>query len=86
MIEDLLLIGLFTSGEDAIPILQEDPFHMKKNGTIEQECYIEYQRDHAGIPILYLNELNLEDGSVIWHNELPASLLIDPDIRFVRRS
>ena len=61
-------------------------FHIKKNGTIEQECYIEYQRDHAGIPILYLNELNLDDGSVIWHNELPASLLIDPDIRFVRRS
>lgn len=61
-------------------------FHIKQNGTIDQECYIEYQRDHAGIPTLYLNELNLDDGSIIWHNELPASLLIAPDIRFVRRS
>ena len=34
MIEDLLLIGLFTSGEDAIPILQEDPFCFKGFTTV----------------------------------------------------
>ena len=32
-----------------------------------------------------MNELNLDDGRVIWHNELPVTPLIDSDIRFARK-
>ena len=59
-------------------------FYLKEGNTIDTVNYIEYQYDACeNIHSLYLVELKTNTADILHRGELPASLLINQDARFI---
>ena len=59
-------------------------FYLKEGDFIDTKSYIEYRYDAlANIHSLYLVELKQDTSDVLWRGEMPASLLINQDTKFI---